>query len=176
MSALAAKAGSSLEWTQPSAFKMEFELHADGQPVGSLRFRSSFGTHAVAEIGGRRWTFKRVGFWQQKVSVREDGAEVDLAEFANNTWHSGGELRCPDGRVFRATSNFWSSKLAWRDASEAEVALLEHGGFLRLHSRVTIPAGLPPEVPVDLLVPLGLYLVVMLQRDSASAAAVTAAG
>ena len=171
MSVLATRSGSSLEWTQPSAFKMEYELHADGQPIGSLRFRSSFGTHAVAVIGDQRWTFKRVGFWQQRVSVREEGSETDLAEFLNNTWKGGGELRFRDGRAFRATSNFWSTKLAWHDATDAEVALLEHSGFLRLRSVVTIPARPLPEPPVDLLVPLGLYLVVMLQRDSAAAAA-----
>ena len=52
-----------LRWTQPSAWRFAYELTSSDEPVGTLRFRSSWGTLAEAEGGDGRWTFKRVGFW-----------------------------------------------------------------------------------------------------------------
>lgn len=61
--------GRELEWTQPRALKREFELKDDGETVAQLHFRSSFGSFATAEAGDESWTFKRVGFWQTRVTI-----------------------------------------------------------------------------------------------------------
>ena len=56
--------GRKLEWVQPSAWKMQYELRAGDELIATLRFRSSFGSFATAESADGCWTFKRVGFWQ----------------------------------------------------------------------------------------------------------------
>jgi hypothetical protein len=77
--------GKELEWVQPSALKMEFELRADDETAATLRFRSSLGSLATAESGDGCWTFKRVGFWRTRVTIRACDGETDLAVFRHDT-------------------------------------------------------------------------------------------
>ena len=98
--------GRELIWRQPSATKDEHELRDGDQLVATLRFKSALGTLATAETADGCWTFKRVGFWHPRVTIRECGAEADLAVFRNNTWSDGGQLDLPGGRAFRANMNF----------------------------------------------------------------------
>jgi hypothetical protein len=77
---------SALRWSQPSAMKMEYELRSGDECVARLKFRSSFGSYATAESNEGHWTFKRVGFWQTKVTIRARDSDADLAVFKNNTW------------------------------------------------------------------------------------------
>jgi hypothetical protein len=74
-----------LAWTQPRLSRMEYELRAGDVPVATLAFPKQFGTLAQAQSGDGAWTFKRIGFWQQKASIRLPGAETDLALFTNHT-------------------------------------------------------------------------------------------
>ena len=90
--------GQESRWTQPHASKMEYELRARDVIAATLSFRSSFGSFATATSADGTWTFKRVGFWQTRATVRADGAEADLAVFKNNTWSGGGTLELPGGR------------------------------------------------------------------------------
>ena len=74
-----------LKWEQPSVLKMEYELHAEGELLATLEFRSSFGSLATAMCADGCWTFKRVGFFQTKVSIRpcgSDSASISLAYVA----------------------------------------------------------------------------------------------
>lgn len=46
---LAEVIGRELEWVQPSAWKMEYELRTGDETIATLRFRSSFGSFVRAE-------------------------------------------------------------------------------------------------------------------------------
>jgi hypothetical protein len=104
MRRIAEAAREDLHWSQPRARKREYELQSSGQLVAKLTFRSGWGTFATAESADGCWTFKRVGFWQNKASIRGCGSEADIATFANNTWKGGGTLRFTDGAEFKATT------------------------------------------------------------------------
>lgn len=164
-----------LKWDQPSAMKMEYLLLADGEAAASLKFRSSFGSLATAESADGAWTFKRVGFFETRVTVRPRGSEQEIAHFRNNTWTNGGTLFLDDGRAYRATTNFWMTKYEF--LTENDEILLEYrriGGFFRLSSMMVIhPAGMRlRELPWMAM--LGWYLTVLLHQDSVTAAAITA--
>lgn len=168
-------AGRELTWAQPSFARQAFELTEHGAPVGRLVFPRMLGTLAEGLTGDGSWTFKRVGFWQQRATVRTPGAEGDLAVFQNNTWHGGGTLEFAQGARFRATTNFWSTRFAWETEGEEALVRFHYGGAFKLSASVEIQesARALPELPV--LVLFGWYLCVMLHRD-AGAAAVIAAG
>ena len=102
--------GHSLSWQQPSLLGSEYGLHLGEDIIGTLRFRSSWGSLATAEILGGCWTFKRIGFLQTRVSIKVCGTEPDIAIFRNNTWKGGGTLEFPDGRRLPASTNFWHSR------------------------------------------------------------------
>ena len=166
----------SLTWQQPSWLKMDYELRTkDAEVSATLRFRSSFGSLATAESADGCWTFKRVGFWQTRVTIRPCGSDAEIGIFKNNTWSGGGTLEFLDGRKFQATTNFWQSKFGFETESGEKLIEFESVGLLHPALTVVIDpiAVSKPELP--LMVMLGCYLVVMMRTDAA-AAAVTAAG
>ncbi len=172
MKHIAEMTGRELQWTQPHALKMEYELREGEEVVATLRFKSSFGSFATAESADGCWTYKRVGFWQTRATVRACGSESEIASFKNNTWSSGGTLEFPDGRKFLASTNFWQTKYDFR--TETAQTLFHYtriGGILHQSALVEIEpqAANIPELPW--MVMLGWYLVVMMQQDSAAAAA-----
>lgn len=173
MQAFAQYAQHELEWRQPSAMEMRYELRAGEQLAGSLRFRSMWGSLATGESAGGCWTFKRVGFWQTRATVRVCDTDADIATFANNTWSGGGTLSLPDGRTFTASTNAWETKLELRDSQNLLLISYANRGVLRLAASVTIEpyAVAWPELPW--LTVFGWYLVVMMYMDASAASAAT---
>ena len=164
-------ANQQLKWEQPSAWKMHYELRAGEELVGTLHFRSSLGSFATAEHSDACWTFKRVGFWQARVTVRTCDAETDIATFKNNTWSGGGTLEFPDGRKFLATTNLWQSKLDFQDEAGATLIQFKQGGMLHLSATVDVQPEAAKSPELLLMVMLGWYLIVMMSMDAAVGAA-----
>ena len=166
--------GQELKWEQPKALKMEYLLQAGDETVAYLRFRSAWGSFAQAECADGCWTFKRVGFFQTRVTIRECNAENEIANFRNNTWTGGGTLELPDGRKYPANTNFWLTKFAFTAETGQElVSYTKIGGFLHMSALVLVHPGatLVRELPWMTL--LGWYLTIMHHQDAAAAAAAT---
>jgi len=151
---------SSLRWVQPHMFGREWELRRDDEIVAILTLRSAFGTLAEGTCDDGTWTFKRVGFFQPRVTVRAGGATADLAVFEPNTWTGGGSLRLADGRCMQVTTNFWQSRIEF--ALEDDTVLFRYltEGFARQNAAIEA---------------FGWYLVVMMHQDAAAGAVVIAA-
>jgi hypothetical protein len=172
MKRIAELAGMELRWEQPNAFKMEYVLFAGDQEAATLQFRSSFGSFATARSADGCWTFKRVGFFQTRVTIRDCDTDVDLAEFHNNTWTSGGTLELADGRIHKASTNFWQTQFEFCNAQEEVLFQYARiGGFIHSSAQVVIqPAALTiPELPW--MVILAWYLSILMHQDAAVAAA-----
>ena len=170
--------GRELKWVQPHARKMEYELNAGTELVANLRFRSAFGSLATAESADGCWTFKRVGFWATRATIRACGSDQELAAFRNNTWKSGGTLELPNGRRYPASSNLWATAYAFTtEAGEPLVKFHQIGGTFHLSTLVDILPAAAFIAELPWLVTLGWYLAVMQQMDSAAViAAVTVTG
>jgi hypothetical protein len=166
--------GRELKWIQPTATKMSFELRDGEETAAMLKFRSLFGSFATAESADGSWTFKRIGFFQTKATVRALGSETDIGVFKNNTWKDGGTLELPDGRTYPADTNFWATKCSFRtESGEMLISFQKIGGILHMSSTVQIheAARKLPELPWMAL--LGWYLTVMMHIDRAAVAAAT---
>jgi len=170
-------AGRELEWVQPKATKRGFELRDGEEVVATLTFRSAFGSLATAAAAEGSWTFKRVGFWRARVTVRAAGSEAEIAEFTNNTWTAGGTLRLADGRTFRASTNFWMTSFEFQTESENPlVRFRKVGGMFHLSCKVGIDSAAARLAELPWIVALGWYLAVKMHDDAAGAAAGAAAG
>jgi len=188
-----------LIWRQPSAFKEQYELRAGDEVLATLDWGSPWGTLATARTAEGEWTFKRTGFWQQRINVRPVGSEREVAIFVPD-WRGNGTLTIAGGRTFR-----WSGKgilgleKHWQEREDAPPLLgFKQVGSLKTEARVILSAAaaslpettqlddpyipLPPDmmsppsqplVELPLLVTLGFYLVVLAARDAAAAAAAT---
>lgn len=161
---------STLEWRQAKTMARDSELAADDRAIGTLTFRSAWGTLATGAIGSACWTFKRVGFFQQRVQVRECGSDEPIAQFANATWRGGGTLTVRGGRAFRMTTNWWNTKWEVQDPDGRVLLRFDYGGAFRLRAQVKISheARALPELP--LLVALSWYIVMMLWEEASTAA------
>ncbi len=168
--------GDELKWSQPRAGKKEYHLHSRGELVATLKFRSMFGTFATAETGDDCWTFKRVGFWQNKATIRVCGSDTDLAAFRNNTWDGGGTLEFADGRKFKATTNSWGTRFEFQTETNQPLVHFRYGGLFRRSAEVEITPLARDMSYVPLLLLFGWYLVIMLDSDTAAVAAAIAAG
>jgi len=168
MEHIAAMAQASLQWAQLSMFKQHYELRAGETLIAAMEFRSAWGTLATASSADGCWTFKRVGFWQNKASIRLCEGETDLAIFQNNTWSEGGTLTFADGATFKATTNFWNTQLKFQTEADEPLVQFTIGGVFKASAEVEIlPVAMAlKELPI--LVLFGWYLVVMLQSDSAA--------
>lgn len=169
---LAEWSGQPLKWIQPHAMNMEYELRSGDAVAAALNFRSAWGSLATATSGDGTWTFKRVGFWQTRVTVRAENSDRDLAVFRNATWSGGGTLELPDGRKFLANTNFWSTRYEFKtEAGEPLISFVKIGGLLHMSAEVEIhPAAF--QIPeTTWMVMLGWYLAVMMFMDSAAATA-----
>ena len=162
--------GLELEWSQPSAFKMEYELRAGDELAAVLRFPSSFNSYATAEGADGCWTFERVGFWRNKTVVRPCGSQAAIAVFRTSRWGSGGTLELPGGRRYPASTNFWHTELEIRNEMGELLLRVRSGGIVRLSATVEIHPRTACQTGVPWLVMLGCYLLVMMKKDAAVAA------
>ncbi len=156
-----------LTWTQPNAFKSEYELRFGDELVGTVRLPKFLSSKAVAESGDGSWTFERVGFWRAKTIIRASGSDSDLAVYSHNAWKGGGTLELAAGRKLIVKTNVWRSTLDVQTAIGEPLIHIKNRGVFRLSASVQMyrKALQIPELPWIVL--LGLYLIVMTRRDAA---------
>jgi hypothetical protein len=181
--ALSSAVGTDLCWIQPKGLGRHFELRAGDDVLAILRFETLCGSLARAESADGSWTFKRVGFFKPRVTVRKAGEEVNLAVYTPRWTGREGALEFPDGRVFSwKQTNFWAARYQITDAVGNLLASFQSGidksklsDIFKTQARVEIDlrGRALPELP--LLVLLGWYLIVLQENDAAAAGAAAAA-
>jgi hypothetical protein len=166
---------SELKWFQPHSMKMHYKLLAGEEKIACLHFRSSVGSFATGEAAEGSWTFKRIGFFKTRITVREVGSKKDLAVFYNNTWAGGGTLVLPGEGKLRITTNFWQTQFEIKTEENQPLIRMSSGGLFHLSAPldITAEANEMPELPW--LVLLGMYLLVMLHNDAGAATTVAGA-
>lgn len=161
-----------LSWVQASDGEAGYRLVQDGKSVASLRFAKALGSLATGDAEGSRWTFKRVGVFRPRITVRLEGSETDLAVFEPG-WTGAGPLRFSEGRSYRWTNvSFWQLEWAFvRDDDGSPLvrffqrAVGRHGGPVRVEAAAKELRDLP------VLLLLGWYLLVLLDREADASAA-----
>jgi hypothetical protein len=162
-----------LVWVQPTSVRQTYELRAaDDDVVGRLQFDSR--SLANGETAWQKWTFRRDGFWTQRVTIRaRDSSDAVVVKVA---WTGGCTLELSQGRQVRfGAANFWRTRWQWSDvATEAPLVQFKShpGGLMKFGGQVAIdmPAIAYPELP--LLIVLGWFLLVLYARSSGAATAV----
>jgi hypothetical protein len=158
--------GHPLCWQQPKLLRASYELVDGSETVASLHQQREGCSLATAETADGAWTFKRVGFFHPRVTVRVAGAEREIAQLVLRTWRDGGTLSLPGGRRLQASSNLWQTRHAFSTEAGEELIRYQRRLLLKMASDVQIlpAAAALPELPW--LVCLGWYLAVMMEADS----------
>jgi hypothetical protein len=168
-----------LLWVQSPERKRCYELRSGDDVVATLAWEKMFGTLATAQTADSTWTFKRVGFFNARVTVRSPGSEVDEAVF-KPSWGYGGTLEVRGRAYTWKKLDFWGNRwgFAWHDGT----VLLSFGyiggleSFLKLEGAVEIsPGNISTNVDMPLLATLGWYIMVLMHDDNTAVVAATVA-
>jgi len=170
------------EWVQPKLSHRKFELRADENVFASLEFQSAWGSLAIAECSEGSWTFKRVGFFTPRVTIRLTNVDVDLAIYRPKWTGTEGELTFSNGSHFHwKAANFWATQYSFIKPDGSPILTFKPGvedshisDFFKYQARLEIDLGAAnlPELPILAL--LGWYLMILQQDDAAGAAAASA--
>lgn len=164
-----------LVWAPASTSSRRFELRAGSDVAATLTFDKAVGSLATGRTGAGAWTFKRAGFLQPCVTVRDLGSEYDLAIF-RPTWTGSGDVEFARGaRVHWRPFGFWNSEWGFVRHDLRLVTFHWLPETAALDARVEFPpAALElEELPVLLL--LGWYLRVLSYLESTPGAGGAAA-
>ena len=164
--------GRPLHWKQTRITERRYLLRADDVEVATLAFRSAFGSLATCEGS---WTFKRIGFFSTRITVRAAGSDTDLAVYTPKTWSGGGTLALAGGRSIRVTTNVWQTSIDIVGDNDEPLLHLAVGGLFGLSVDVTVQPAASRHEALPWLVMLACYLIVSM-RDDGAAVAVIAAG
>ena len=173
-----------LTWFQPKAIHQFYELRSETDLYGTVNFPKSFGSLAEAESADGRWTFKRIGFFQIKITIREAGSDVDLAVFKPKWTGYAGSIEFADGKIFHwQSSNFFATKFDLQDSNEKILFTFRHGvedqklkDWFKTQARVEVSEEAKKISETSMLVLFCWYLIVVLQMESSAGAVATAAG
>ena len=176
------------EWLQPKTFQNRFELRDEERVFAALEFPKMFGSLATATTSAASWTFKRVGFFNTRITVRGENLDEDLAVYHPRWTGTQGTLDLGgDTRYTWKVANFWATQFVWETADGKPLITYRPGveagnmtDWFKMQARVEFS----PEAAAGdfrktetfaLLVTLGWYLMLLkYQDDSAATVAATA--
>ena len=168
-------APATLHWVQLRVIRHEFELRFEDELHGTLRWEKAFGSLASGTSDDGQWTFKRVGFLNPRVTVRQPGSDLDIAIFKPG-WTGSGVLEFPDGRRFQwGQKDFWRLEWIFVEAGQELLRFKSKAGSLKMKVRVDLSPSVKDLPEASLLASLGMYLLVLMRDDSAAASASTVA-
>lgn len=155
-----------LTWQQQQPHHREYELRSGAGVFATLRWLKAFGSLAQADTAEGHWTFKRVGFWRPRVTVRNLGATNDLVHFEPTPVGSG-TIDLPQARQLRwSTTGSPRTQWAWHALNGQPLLRFSTAGGSTRSGQVTIEPDALALPDLALLVPLGWYLTILLTDDS----------
>ena len=163
---------------QPKAMERSFELRAGEELAGTLAFRSSFGSLALARTAESAWTFKRVGSFSPRATARLEGSEHDLVVYTPRWIGQSGEITLEGGERLRfASAGFWGTRFALSDAAGQTLATFgpepeahRFSDLFRAQAIVSVDPAASARPDLGLLLLFGWYLVVLHHEDATTAA------
>jgi hypothetical protein len=168
-------APATLQWIQLRVIKHEFDLRYEDELCGTLRWEKAFGSLASATSDDGQWTFKRVGFLNPRVTIRQPGSDMDIGAFKPG-WTSSGVLEFPSGRKFQwEHKDFWRLEWTFQEGGQELLRFKSRAGSFKMKVRVDLAPSVRNVSEASLLVLLGMYLLVLMRDDSAAASVATTA-
>jgi hypothetical protein len=166
MRPIADLAGRSALWICRAAPTAEYELRDGDAVLATLRSRKACGSLASARTEGGHWTFKHVGFFTSRITVRAAEREAETAVYTPKSGRAG-VLAVAQGATYRwrmvdATTRQWTGPLEEQDWL---VRFTFPGTSPRDGSSVEVAPGAAALADLPLLVLLGWYLSVLLATD-----------
>jgi hypothetical protein len=157
-----------LKWTQRSS--KQDELASDKDIFGIISWSTWWSSLATAQSAEGRWTFKRVGFLHQRITVREPGREANLC-VVQVAWNGEATLNILGRGAFRWVPNVWHRRWVLRGPDDKEVMNVTLSGFVNVSGAVRIDSKWLSDPMLPLLALLGWYLIMLVVSEDATVTA-----
>lgn len=161
-----------LSWRQPKASQRTYELASEDQVLDVLSFPKLLGTLAETQAGGTRYTFKRSGFLNPKVTIRKAPFEQDIGTMAVS-WRGDGAVSMDNGRRYALRRpSVWA--FHWQISDEGDGVMADIRsipGLLRFEGKVDITERGSGNADILLLLALAWYMMVLIRQEGAAGAA-----
>jgi hypothetical protein len=159
-----------LYWIQPT-LKRSYELRAGEDIFATMEFQTELGSLATVKSLEKTWTFKRVGFFKPRITVREQATESDLLVYYPQWGSTEGVFEFVDGETYVwKLANYWATKYQVVDL--AGVPLVSYTSkidqlldWIKDQAQVEIGAEHLNASQLVLLIAMGWYLIVLQQGD-----------
>ena len=151
-----------LTWQFPRKENEAFELRADGEEFGRLRFDDASGVRAIGELEGRRWVFQHTGGTHPHVIVFKEDSASPVAEFVPRLTGGGTVSFASGARYCWNRAKIWSTQWCFRREGEtSSVCVSQQAGALTEGGKVNV-CGKAAHLPeTAILVLLAWYLRVL---------------
>jgi hypothetical protein len=161
----------SLTWRQTG--KLESQLVAGGDLVGTLRWEKGRGTRATGESTEGSWTFTRVGFLTPKIVAHASGSKTSSATLTMK-WRGGGMIEIPTGQSFRfAPKGFWRSEWSLTDPDQKRLLTIRPNfAWGTVGASVDVEPAAQSIHELPLLTILCWYTILLLSNDNPDGAVV----
>ena len=168
--------GKTLQWGRPHFFSTDYELCAGDQVLATVRRTGVMKQSAIAEAEGQQWRFQREGLMGRKLVIypgpdtaRASNEPVHPLASIQPGWNGAGVLSFHDGRVYTWTrTGNWRPAWSWVGPGNKTLLSIKRGRQLEI---APAASDLPD---LALLSLFGLYLVLIMESDDATAAAAAA--
>lgn len=173
-SSLSTFIGQTLTWVHTAVLKARYDLIAPDNTTLATLDMSSWTSKANALVPEGTLFMHKEGWSGLKVAIYMGEQGPLIATYQRKWSGTSGQLVFPDGREFKWSKvNFWGTQKAWTDRAGTGVYVqFSTSGFSRKSSAVIYPQA--TDIPeLSLLLVLGLYNILIEQRDTAAASAAT---
>jgi hypothetical protein len=149
----------------------EYALTQGGASVGSLRWQKGWGSLALGATAHGAWSFKRVGFFNIRISARALGTEIEVAAFHPNML-GGGRIETRDGRRWQLEARgFFNRTFELADGAGCPVFTLRASGD---GGEIVLGSARSDEQTAGLLMLLVWHAALLADDDAAATVAATA--
>lgn len=161
-----------LTWTKvPRKRPRMYELSQGDNVYARLTWQKLGGSHALGESQAGSFSFKRVGFFSTKVTIRTTESDLDIGYFYP-TMLGGGRIELRDGRMWKIKAmGLFQPRYVVFDNSERAVLNFKVKGF-GSGSELTFAKPYPDEKTAYLLAIIGWYVSILANEDSSAAAVI----
>lgn len=171
-----------LYWVQPKTLSRNYELRNEVGTLATLTFETAYGSLATARTSSGAWSLKRVGFFKPEVTVRDVGANTNIAVYRPRWTGAEGDLELRDRHYTFKTSNFWATQFEIRDRADRLLISYRSGAkkrsfgdLLKTQAEVNVASPQADAHTIELLILVGWYIIVLHNEDASAAVAAGAA-
>lgn len=155
-----------LTWFTKDNWNRNFELKFDNEIVATINFPSIWNRKAVCVTASGSWTIKLSGVFKPELTVRIKDSQQNIVKVPIQYAKPKKPIRLPSGNIYAfKKESTWKTDYSWFYEDEPIFSFKPLISFNKKRLSVAFTKVNLPEDDLSLLLLIGSYLVMMIQRN-----------